>query len=438
MILPTRRLVVALAAGVPLALLPALVGPRLWPLWAAAACAALGAAAVDAALAVRARDLRVEAVVPDTLFIGERDALRLRFELPAAARATAVEVLCDLDEGLAMQPAQPVVARGGRAEVVEVPLVPLRRGEPRVRATWLRWTGPLGLLRFVDRRPVGKRVPVVPNVRGVRQAALRFMSAREFIAGSKVQAHRGEGTEFDSLREYMPGLDPRALDWKSSARHRKLLLREHRAERNHQVVMAIDTGYLMSEPLAGIPRLDHAVNAALLLGFAALKTGDRVSLFAFDERVRLFTEPRSGPGAFAQLQQRTTSLDYSRAETNFTLGLVELDRRLRRRSLVVVLTDFVDTVTAELMIENLARLARRHLVLLTTLRDQGLDQLAEGAPRDLFELNRAMVARDLLREREVVLRRLRRLGAHCIEAAPAALGTRLINRYLDIKRRELV
>jgi uncharacterized protein (DUF58 family) len=139
-----------------------------------------------------------------------------------------------------------------------------------------------------------------------------------------------------------------------------------------------------------------------------------------------------------RLQQRTADLQYSRAETNFTLGLVELDRRLKRRSLVVVLTDFVDTVTAELMVENLGRLARRHLVLFTTLRDQALVETADGAPRDLTDLNRAMVARDLLREREVVLLRLRRLGAHCIEAPPGGLSTRLINRYLDIKRRELV
>jgi uncharacterized protein (DUF58 family) len=139
----------------------------------------------------------------------------------------------------------------------------------------------------------------------VRQAALRFMSAREFIAGSKVQAHRGEGTEFDSLREYLPGLDPRALDWKSSARHRKLLLREHRAERNHQVVMAVDTGYLMSEPLAGIPRLDHAVNAALLLGFAALKTGDRVEPVRVRRAGAAVHRAAQRARAFAQLQQRT-------------------------------------------------------------------------------------------------------------------------------------
>ena len=438
MIQPTRRLVLALAAGFPLALLPALTAPALWTLWAAGLFVAVAAATADAALAVRPRRLVLSAEIPDTLFIGERDAVTLKLEVPAGTRATRVDVLCDLDDALEPQPMTSVLPRGRQAAGLQVPLVPRRRGAARVRAAWLRWTGPLGLLRFVERRPLGRRVAIIPNVRGVRQAALRFMSAREFLAGTKVQRHRGEGSEFDSLREYLPGLDPRALDWKASARHRKLLLREHRAERNHQVVLALDTGYLMSEPLAGIPRLDHAINASLLLGFVALKTGDRVSLYAFDERVRLFTEPRSGPDAFMRLQQRTAELQYSRAETNFTLGLVELDRRLKRRSLVVVLTDFVDTVTAELMIENLGRLARRHLVLFTTLRDQALGETADGAPGDLTGLNRAMVARDLLREREVVLLRLRRLGAHCIEAAPGGLSTRLINRYLDIKRRELV
>ena len=140
-----------------------------------------------------------------------------------------------------------------------------------------------------------------------------------------------------------------------------------------------------------------------------------------------------------QLQQRTTALAYSRAETNFTLGLVELDRRLKRRSLVVVLTDFVDTVTAELMVENLARLARRHLVLLTTLRDRALDRVA---------------ARRAARPRSTSTARWSRAtccasGRWCCGGcggwAPTAsrrlrrrLGTRLINRYLDIKRRELV
>ena len=142
--------------------------------------------------------------------------------------------------------------------------------------------------------------------------------------------------------------------------------------------------------------------------------------------------------SFAALQRQTASLDYSTGETNFTLGLMSLATRLRRRTLVVLITDFVDTVTAEIMVENLSRLASRHLVLCITLKDPGLIASAEQAPRSSEALSRAVVASDLLREREVVLLRLRRLGIHCIDAPVGSVSTELINRYMEIKRRELV
>jgi uncharacterized protein (DUF58 family) len=187
-----------------------------------------------------------------------------------------------------------------------------------------------------------------------------------------------------------------------------------------------------------VPRLDHAVASALLLAYVSLRLGDRVGLFGFDRAARAWTEPQGGLGAFPRLRAASAALEYSRDETNFTLGLAELSTRLRRRSLVVVFTDFVDTVTAELMIENLTRLARRQLVVFVALRDPDLDAVALGRPRRLSDVYRSVVASDFVRERERVLARLRRLGVACVDAAPGAVSARLVNRYLDIKRRELV
>jgi uncharacterized protein (DUF58 family) len=141
---------------------------------------------------------------------------------------------------------------------------------------------------------------------------------------------------------------------------------------------------------------------------------------------------------FARLQHLSAELDYTASETNFTLGLAELSTRLHRRSLVVVLSDFVDTVTAELMLDNLDRLARRHLVVFVTLRDPSMGELTGAAPGALSDVYRAVVADDFIREREVVQRRVRRLGIHCIDAIPGQVSTQLVNRYLEIKRRELV
>jgi uncharacterized protein (DUF58 family) len=325
--------------------------------------------------------------------------------------------------------------RGAR---LKVPLVPRRRGRLGVRALWLRWAGPLGLVARQTRVPVGQEVSVVPNVRAVRAAAVRFFGARETQLGLKVERFLGDGSEFESLREFVRGMDHRAIDWKASARHNKLLGQEFRAERNHQIILAVDTGHLMREPLGGIPKLDHAVNAALLLGYVGLKTGDRVGLYGFDEAVRAYLAPRGGVAAFQRLQAASADLEYSTAETNFTLGITDLSTRLRRRSLVVLLTDFVDVVTTELLMRNLDQLARRHLVVFVTLRDPSLVELAAAAPRSLDDVHRAVVAGDFAREREVVLKRLRRMGVSTIDAPPAAITGQLLSRYLDIKRREKI
>jgi uncharacterized protein (DUF58 family) len=436
MTVPTRRAVLLLAGGFPLALLPALVRPGLWPLWMAALATTAAAFALDALLGVPAAPPALQARAPAVLHVGEDDVLHL--EIGGGWRQrTLVEVLCDFDETLEPQPA--AHARAGRTPARAATFLrPRRRGRAAVRAVWLRWKGPLGLLQWTERRPLDLSIPVLPNVRAVRGAALRFFGSRQFLSGLKVERHLGDGTEFESLREHRAGEGGRAIDWKASARHHRMLSREYRAERNHAVVLAVDTGHLMVEPLLGIPKLDHAINASLLLAYVALKTGDRVGLFAFDDGVRHYIEPQGGVHSFGRLVHATSRLAYSTAETNFTLGLLDLGQRLRRRSLVVVLTDFVDTVTAELMVENLGRLGRGHRVVFVALRDVALDALAAQEPRDLDQLNRAVTAGDLGREREVVVSRLRRQGVLCVDGAPGAISAALVNRYLDLKRREMV
>jgi uncharacterized protein (DUF58 family) len=306
---------------------------------------------------------------------------------------------------------------------------------------WLRWTGPYGLMRIQSKLPLEAKLRVVPNIRAVRAAAIALMR-QDSSFGIKDQRQLGDGSEFDALRDYQPGFDRRAIDWKHSARHRRLVCKEFRSERNHQIILALDTGHLMREPIGGIPRLDHAINAALLLSYASLKGGDRVGLYGFDARVRLQATPVGGVDRFPRLQRMTAELDYAAEETNFTLGLTLLAQQLQRRSLIVLFTDFVDTVTAELMVENLGRLSGRHLVLFVTLQDPELKALVEAAPDSIpgsmDAVARSVVADELRKERMVVFERLRRLGVQCLEAPYNRVGTDLINRYLAIKQREMI
>jgi uncharacterized protein (DUF58 family) len=253
-----------------------------------------------------------------------------------------------------------------------------------------------------------------------------------------MQIDRGDGSEFDALREYATGMDPRSIDWKQSARHRHLLAKEFRTERNHNIVFAFDTGRLMCEPMRGVPKLDRAINAALLLAYVSLKSGDKTALFGFDARPTVTSNVLSGTGAFVHMQRLASRLDYSTEEANYTLALTSLSTKLQRRSLIILFTDFVDTISAELMIENVRRLTKRHVVLFACFEDEQLADMIEAEPRTADDVSRAVIADSLLTDRELVMRKLERLGVHVVETRPERFGADLISRYLDIKRRELL
>jgi uncharacterized protein (DUF58 family) len=248
----------------------------------------------------------------------------------------------------------------------------------------------------------------------------------------------GDGAEFHALTEFQSGMNRRAIDWKQSARHGMLLAKEYREERNQQIILAIDSGRLMCEPVGGLPRIDRALRAAMLLSYVGLKLGDRVGFYAFDAVPRLSSGAVSGASAFPLLQRLAANIDYSTEETNYTLGLTQLSGDLPRRSLIVIFTEFADTVSAELMIENVARLLKRHLVLFVVFRDEELEGIADREPVETDDVSRAVVADLLLREREVVIGRLRRLGVQIINARADQLDASLINTYLDLKRRDLL
>jgi uncharacterized protein (DUF58 family) len=438
MIVPAPRALRLLGFGVIVALLPVLVSPDLWTLWLSFVAVVIGLTLADGILSLSPRRLDARLTVPTVLYVGDEDEATLELTALRPRYRAVVDVLLTTSDVLRKLPLTPVqLDANGRVEAA-LPLWPLRRGEARISAVWLRWTGPLGLTR--SRRVVEQDVvvPVVPNIRAVRAAALKFFSQRDFASGLKAEHYVGDGSDFDSLREFLPGHDHRAIDWKASARHFKLLVREFRAERNHQVYLAFDTGHLMSETLDGIPKLDHAINAGLLMAYVCLKSGDHVGLFGFGDQVDMFTRPQRGVQSIHRLHVQTAELKYGAGETNFTIGLTDLLTRLRRRSLVVVFTDFVDTVTAELMLENLQRVARRHLVVFVTYRDADVDEIATARPSTMSHLYSAVVAGNFQRSREVVMRRLQSLGIRRVEAPVGQVSTELINQYLEIARRELI
>jgi uncharacterized protein (DUF58 family) len=436
LIYPTNRAIGLAALGAPVALLCGVYFSGIWS--AAAAWGAMATALVllDGLLSAPDRTLKTQVGAPHALSVagvGSEISVRLYFEARRPPRAATLAL--QTNERLRAMPAAMTVGVEAGEAVATFGLQARRRGEGVVERLWTRWSGPLGLA--YRQRELGDvaRFPVTPDIQGVKAQAARLF-ARDAAFGLKVQRDIGEGSEYQTLREFQSGMDPRSVDWNQSARHRLLLSKEYSTERNHPVILALDTGRLMSEPVAGAPRVDRALNAALLLGYVSLKVGDRVGLFAFDARPRLFTHPAGGVQAFPALQRHAARIDYSTEETNFTLGLATLGGELERRALVVVFTDFADPIGAELMLENVGRMARRHLMLFVTFQDDELEALARAAPLTPTDVSRAVIAEALLRQRQIVMTRLRRMGVEIIEARVDEVGPALIARYLDLKRKD--
>lgn len=437
MIRPTPRAALLFTVSVPLALV--IVVSSLRPFWYVSLYfpfTVFVLIAIDAMAILPGRRLHIGVGVPNRLYLGHTGVASLHIEGDGCVRALPMQALLELSGDA--DPSSPVsgVMTDGRLDL-QLFFKPHKRGLLAVDAIWLRWQGPYGLVEAQRREVVGDTVEVVPDVKGIHEAALQFFS-RDAVYGVKTQRLKGEGTEFESLCEYAPGMDSRLIDWKRSAHHRKLLCKEFRQERNHQIVMGFDTSHLMLEPIGGIPKLDHAIKAALLLGWISLYSGDLIGGCAFDMHFRNFLKPGRGMHYFTQSQRFTSALDYRTEETNFTLGLAELNSRLQRRALVVLFTEFVDSISAELLIESLQLMSRKHVVVFVAMRDPMLSAMQGAFPDSFASVAKAVIADDMLRERLIVLERIARLGVHCLDVSAQAVSTSLLNRYLMIKQRGLL
>jgi uncharacterized protein (DUF58 family) len=432
-LIPTGRAVLLVALAAPLALLVAVLSPGNWTAAPLIGTMVLVLVLIDAVLAGRAQQADLTAIAD--VEVGEEGWLQVHAAFAGGLRSR-------VDCAVA---ADPRLLPGGRSEQALARLEdgtwqaaigyrPTRRGTGAVEQLWLRWTGPLGLGARQIRRDLDQSVRVWPNLSAVRSPAMQaFLKDAQF--GLIARRIRGEGTMFEALAEFEPGMDKRRIDWKASARHAHIYAKEYESERNNQIVFAFDCGAAMSEPVGGLPRIDRAVSAALSTSYVALKGGDRVALFGFAARPELFTPFATDARDFPRLHRAAAGLDYRAQEPNFTLALATLAGRLKRRSMVVVFSDFTDPTSAELMVESISRLTSRHLVLFVTMADEELTGMATAGPRDMQRLAMAVSADGLLRQRALVLGKLRQLGVDVIEAPWDRIGTRLLDSYLAIKRK---
>jgi len=435
LIYPTRRAIYLLLLGAPLALALGLLRPDLWvvaPAWIGLLFFGL---LLDAMLGANPRRLALDAQVPHQVGVGDPFDLRLSASGGGGVPRRA-EIALQLDERLApggRLADEMVKAADANALVRTLPLTASRRGQALIWALWMRWAGPLGLVWKQRRFQLAREIAVVPSLRSVTEEGSRLFQRNSWF-GLRQQQIRGEGTEYEALAEYQAGMDRRSIDWNASARHVKLLAKEYRVERDNRVVLAIDAGRTMAEPVGGMPRVDRAVSAALLLAYAGLKLGDRISFFSFAAKPQALTPAYLHIQDFPALQRAASKIDYAPVESNFTLALMTLSAELNRRSLIILFTEFTDATSADLMIRAAGRLVKKHRLLFVVIRDDEVEEEERRRPESAADVTRSNVAAAMLRDRQLVIARLQRLGVDVLEVPADAMGAGVVEAYLGIKR----
>lgn len=308
----------------------------------------------------------------------------------------------------------------------------LQRGVRHFAGVDIRLPGRLGLLTRQVFLPVTTDVRVYPNFAEVSKYALLASANRLPQLGIRLRRRRGAGLEFHQLREYREGDALRQIDWKATSRLRKLISREYQDERDQQIMLLLDGGFRMRSQDGRLSHFDAALNALLLLAYVVQRQGDAVGLMSFANEER-YLPPGKGRATLSRIMNAVFDLEAGAQTPDFLSVCTQLSERLRKRSLVVLITSLRDEDSTELA-EACRLLGERHLVLVANLREQVLDEIDLDEPPDSDRALTTAATHLYLLEREKALNRLRHAGVLVLDTLPERLAVGLINRYLDVKR----
>jgi uncharacterized protein (DUF58 family) len=346
-------------------------------------------------------------------------------------------------------------------------ITPIARGADELGTLYFWYENAFGLLQRRRRAGAAQAIRVYPDLSTVERYGALHVRNRLIEAGLRRMQLRGIGTEFESLREWSDGDGFRTIDWKATARRGKLMVAQHEVERSQSVMLLLDCGRLMTprvegaaalpyepaqgagapsqqpgspmrDPPWGLRKLDYAVTAALSLATIAGLASDRVGLVAFARQVLAASAPRSTRSSIARLSDMLYGLEPRFEESNYTRAFAYLRHHLRKRSLIVFLTDVIDPLAQAAVMTEAASLAKHHLLICVFMNDAAVSAALAEEPRTVSDAYRANVAVGLANERRTAKRMLERAGALVIDVPAKRLTTALVDEYLRVKRRGLV
>lgn len=312
----------------------------------------------------------------------------------------------------------------------------LKRGPASMVAVALRVHAPRGLMDVIREIPLEGDVHVVPSLSQVNRFRLLAVQRRLRDAGVRQIRRRGGGMSFDALREYVPGDDPRHIDWKASGRRGTAQVRQYTVEQGQAVILALDAGRLMTQVAGDRTRFEYAINSCLVLADVAMQGRDKVGLLVFDDEIRGWVKPSSGTSTMRAIRSTLARCEARLVEPDYALAFRTLAQRQRSRALVICLSDVIDVRASRAVVAQARHAALRHITVFLALRNDELVAAAQpvtgGSEDDAW---RGAAAESLLDARADALVRMRRAGVQVLDVPPQGMTAALVNRYLSIKAR---
>ncbi len=447
----TRRFFILLGIGaLPLFLVWTTFGVRSGWRWAVLAydLGLLAAAWIDYRRTETAAEFEVVRAMPRRFMIGEENEVQIRVTAAGRKGRPARDFELQLKDeyppalelrGERLLRAAPVRrARGARESLLKYKLYAAARGDYRFGDIVLRFPSPLGLTIRQIRIPAAETVKVYPNIHEARRHELAARRNRQLMAGLRKTRMRGQGRDFESLREYVRGDELRHVSWTATARRGRLITKQYQIERNQSIVVMLDAGRLMTSRIEHLSKLDHAINAALAIGYVASHGGDNIGLLVFNRQVRTYLPPQRGHAQLSSMIEALYNIRAEMIEPSYARAFQYLSRNCKRRSLVVILTDLVDRDASAELLAYTATLLPRHLPLIVTIGDNDLRAMVAAEPAEIADVYRQSVAEEMLQQREEALARITELGGLALDVPAGQLSFQLVNKYLEVKERGLL
>jgi uncharacterized protein (DUF58 family) len=317
-------------------------------------------------------------------------------------------------------------------------LTPPRRGRFEFGQTAIRFNSRLNLVWCETKVGVPQAVKVYPNMRRAREAELKALGARSLVSAHRKTSWRGEGREFESMRDYVRGDELRHISWTATARRGKVTTRQYQIERDQTILIALDAGRLMTARIERETKLDSAIHATLALMSAAARAGDNAGLVVFGRRIKSYLPPSRGRDHLDAVLEALHAVEPEMIEPSYARAFEFISANSKRRSLVVLLTDLVDEEGSKELLTSLHLLRPRHLPLVVTIADRDLKAVVREMPSSVRDLFTQSVAEEIIYQREAALRLVESQGGLALDVTAASLAPALLEMYLRVKERGLL